>query len=88
MKIKKEGGNQRWFNFKYECLATFGFVCVLMGHADKECVVVYENPDKMLDHVYRIWLRAPLKNAQNQDVGEKWLINKVDGGHTQSSTCE
>lgn len=53
-----------------------------MGHADKECVVVYENPDKMLDHVYRIWLRAPLKNAQNQDVGEKWLINKVDGGHT------
>lgn len=46
MKVKREGGEWTWINFKYERLSTFCFVCGLLGHSDRDCGIVYANPDK------------------------------------------
>lgn len=84
MKIKREGGDWGWINFKYERLATFCFVCGLLGHSDRECGVVYANPDKVIDRAYGTWLRAPLRNARNQNIGARWLRNGGEGGQAWS----
>lgn len=82
MKIKREGGNWTWINFKYERLSTFCFVCGLMGHSDRDCSIVYANPDKVIERAYGTWLRAPLKMGKNQNIGARWLRNGADGGAT------
>lgn len=55
----REGGAWSWLNFKYERLRNFCFVCGILGHTEKDCSVVYSNPNKEVEHAYRIWLRAP-----------------------------
>ncbi|XP_074336841.1 uncharacterized protein LOC141674013 [Apium graveolens] len=74
MKIKKEGGSWSWINFKYERLSTFCFVCGILGHTERECSVVYANPDKEVEWAYGVWLRAPNRNAK-QNTGARWLRN-------------
>lgn len=80
MKLKREGGSWNWINFKYERLSMFYFVCGLLGHSDRDCEVVYANPGKAIDQAYGVWLRAPNKNVNNQNMGAKWLRNSQDGG--------
>lgn len=58
MKIKREGKNWSWVNFKYERMGSFCFVCGIMGHTDTECIIVYANPDMEIERVYGTWLRA------------------------------
>lgn len=72
MKIKRGGGNWSWINFKYERLSTFCFVCGILGHAEKDCAVVYANPDKEIEKAYGPWLRAQTKNAQ-MNTWARWL---------------
>ncbi|XP_074342383.1 uncharacterized protein LOC141679921 [Apium graveolens] len=71
MKIKRTGGDWSWVNFKYERLSTFCFVCGLLGHSERDCGIVYANPDKEIDRAYGTWLRAPNKNVRNQNIGAK-----------------
>ncbi|XP_074363518.1 uncharacterized protein LOC141704100 [Apium graveolens] len=80
MKLKREGDTWSWINFKYERLSTFCFVCGLLGHSERDCDIVYANPEKVIDRAYGVWLRAPNKNAKNQNTGSKWLRNGPDGG--------
>lgn len=80
MKIKREGGVWNWVNFKYERLSLFCFVCGRMGHSDRDCEVVYVNPNKEIDRAYGVWLRAPGKNVKNQVQASRWLRNGRDGG--------
>lgn len=82
MKLKYEGGNWNWINFKYERLSKFCFVYGLLGYSDRDYEVVYVNPDKTIDKAYRVWLRAPSKDVKNQIIGSKWLRN----GHYGSQT--
>lgn len=77
MKIKREGNAWGWINFKYERLSTFCFVCGLLGHSDRECPIVYANPEKVIERSYGAWLRAPMRNTRNQNVGARWLRNGV-----------
>ncbi|XP_074356269.1 uncharacterized protein LOC141695969 [Apium graveolens] len=65
MKIKREGGAWGWVNFKYERLSTLCFVCGTLGHSERDCEVVYANPDKTVERAYGTWLRAPFRNAKN-----------------------
>lgn len=81
MKIKKEGGGWSWINFKYERLGTFCFVCGVLGHSERDCGIVYRNPDKVIEKTYGVWLRAPSKNAAKLNTGEKWLRNMNDGNN-------
>lgn len=71
MKIKREGGEWSWENFKYERLGTFCFVCGLLGHIDRDCSLVYANHDKEIARAYGVWLRAPTRNLNNQNIGAK-----------------
>lgn len=81
MKIKRENGTFSWINFKYERLSTFCFVCGLIGHSDRDCAIVYDNPAKVIERAYGVWLRAPSKNAQSQKLGSKWLRNGPNSGY-------
>lgn len=67
MKIKREGDDWSWINFKYERLSTFCFVCGILGHSERECNIMYANPDKVMDRAYGPWLRASTKNAGMND---------------------
>lgn len=79
MKIKREGGNSSWVNFKYERIGNFCFVCGIIRHTERECNIVYENPDKEVERVYGVWLRAPGRGGK-QNVGARWLRNIEQGG--------
>lgn len=74
MKIKREGGDWSWINFKYDRLSTFCFVCGKIGHSERDCNVVYANPGKELARSYGTWLRAPNKNTKT-DMASRWLRN-------------
>lgn len=80
MKIKREGGEWSWINFKYERLSTFCFVCGLLGHSERDCSVVYADPDKEIVRAYGTWLRAPVRGINPQNSGAKWLRNSIEGG--------
>lgn len=80
MKIKRKGDVWSWINFKYERLSTFCFVCGKLEHAERDCNVVYDNPEKTIVRAYGPWLRAPTKSA-SLNVGSKWLRNVTDGGN-------
>lgn len=79
MKVKRAGGEWSWANFKYERLSSFCFVCGLLGHQERDCAIVYANPDKEITRAYGTWLRAPGKNDKRMDVGAKWLRSDGDG---------
>lgn len=79
MKIKREGGAWSWINFKYERLGNFCFVCGIVGHTERDCNIVYENPDKEIERAYGVWLRAPGRNNKI-NVGARWLRNSEGGG--------
>lgn len=74
MRIKREGGNWSWIHFKYERLSSFCFVCGIIGHSERDCDVVYDNPGKEIERAYGPWLRAPGKNSKTP-AGSRWLRN-------------
>lgn len=79
MKIKWEGADWSWVNFKYERLSTFCFVCGTLGHSERDCNLVYANLEKDIVRAYGAWLRAPTKNTQSQNLGTKWLRKSGEG---------
>lgn len=75
LKIKREGDNWSWMNFKYERLGTFCFVCGILGHSERDCSIVYANPDKIVERAYGVWLRASTKYVAKLNTGARWLRN-------------
>lgn len=86
MRIKWEGGQWSWVNFKYERLGTFCFVCGKIGHSDRDCSVVYANMGREVERAYGTWLRAPNKNSK-PEIGSRWLRN-VEGSNNREETGE
>lgn len=83
LRLKREGDNWHWINFKYESLGTFCFVYVLSGHSERDFNIVYANPDKMVEKAFGAWLRAPSRNMKNSSRS-RWLRNAGDGGSSWS----
>lgn len=83
MKIKREGGEWSWINFKYERLGTFCFVCGTLGHMERDCNIVYANPGREIERAYGTWLRAPNRNSKI-NTGARWLRNGGGGGSVYS----
>lgn len=55
MKKKRERGEWSWVKyFKYEWLSMFCFVCGLMEHSERDCNLVYANPDKEITRAYGV----------------------------------
>lgn len=77
VKIKRECDSWSWLNFKYERLGSFFFGGTI-GHAERECNVVYVNPEKLVEKAYGVWLRAPARNTRN-NTGARWLKNTSEG---------
>lgn len=84
MKIKRDGGEWSWLNFKYERLGNFCFVCGILGHTDRECSTVYANPDKEIERAYGVWLRAQNRSMKH-NAGARWLRN-TEGGSKGEET--
>lgn len=71
MKVKREGGEWTWVNFKYERLSTFCFVCGLLGHSHRECGIVYAHQNKDIERSCGTWLRPPGRGGKNQNIGAR-----------------
>lgn len=52
----------------------------MMWHSERDCAIVYANPDKEFDRAYGVWQRAPSRNASNKNTRARWLHNGLDGG--------
>lgn len=84
LRIKREGDSWSWLNFKYERLGTFCFVCGILGHSERDCNVVYANPDKQVEKAYGAWLRAPSRNVKNNS-GARWLRGGNEGSGSRTT---
>lgn len=65
MRIKKSGGEWQWLSFKYERLPTFCFYCGLIGHSDKFCEKLFDNPQHKEVRMYDSSLRASLRKQSS-----------------------
>ncbi|KAK6141825.1 hypothetical protein DH2020_024431 [Rehmannia glutinosa] len=72
MKLRTVGGEWVWIHFKYERLPMFCFYCGFIGHSDKFCAKLFNNPIVSEERAYGSWLRAPSRKQQNQ-TGGQWL---------------
>lgn len=71
MKIKLEGAEWGWIEFKYERLPTFCFMCGKVGHSEKFCEFFFQNFSLLESKRFGAWLRTPLR--RNQNAGNRWL---------------
>lgn len=79
MKIKKAGGDWLWINFKYERLPSFCFYCGLIGHSDKFCEALFDNPQHGEERKFSSTLRAPIRRQSNSN-GNQWFRD-ANGGY-------
>jgi len=72
MKLKKEGGEWFWIDFKYERLNIFCFICELLGHTKKQCPKQYDYLLGEIVKAYGHWMKA--SNRRNtMNSGERGL---------------
>lgn len=60
-----------WINFKYERLPSFCFYCGIIGHSDKFCESLSNNPQASEERKYESSLRAPVRK-QGVSKGNQW----------------
>lgn len=82
MKLKMQGNEWFWINFKYENVPSFCFICGIIGHTEKFCGLLFEKDENEIAKPYGAWMRAPLRK-QIKPVGAKWLWHGGAGGSSQ-----
>lgn len=82
MKMKKEGGDWFWAEFKYERLPNFCFLCGVIGHTERFCHLMFEGANEETERPYGAWLRATGRRPPANN-GVQWL---VPDGPQQSGT--
>lgn len=84
MRIKKKGGDWLWIHFKYERLPSFCFFCGIIGHSDKFCELLFDNPEKGEERKFDINLRAPTRRQQTSSSSQ-WMRGE-DGNMLNMAT--
>lgn len=87
MKLKMNGNEWFWANFKYENVPTFCFICGIMGHSERFCNKLFEVTEGEIIKPYGPWMRAPFK-SQVKPIGAKWLRTEFVSGGVSSEMEE
>lgn len=72
MRVKKTGGDWLWIKFKYEKLPSFCFYCGRIGHTDKFCEALFDNPEDKEVRKYDSSLRAQVQRQVGASTNQ-WL---------------
>ncbi|XP_062102829.1 uncharacterized protein LOC133812993 [Humulus lupulus] len=72
-KLKKKAGVECWANFKYEFVPTFCFICGIIGHSERYCPKIFEQPADTIVKHYGLFMKAALKRIKYA-AGAKWLV--------------
>ncbi|XP_062080236.1 uncharacterized protein At4g02000-like [Humulus lupulus] len=59
MKILYSKTDFFWFDFKYERLPSFCFICGILGHSEKFCHRLFDSPEEEIAKPYGLFMRAP-----------------------------
>lgn len=72
MKLRRSSTEWCWVKFKYEPVPTFCFICGLVGHSDKFCSKLFDNPSEEIEKPCGSWMRADPKR-RSYTMGNKCL---------------
>lgn len=90
MKICRNKEEWFWANFKYERLPTFCFICGILGHSEKYCERLFDEPLETIAKPYGLFMRASERRPLKQ-IGAKWLKNGMtqnfSGNSYGGGTC-
>lgn len=84
MKMKMNGEEWFWVNFRYENVPMFCFICGIVGHSEKYCSKLFEHEAEEIPKPYGAWLRAPFR-GQVKPIGAKWLRTEMFTGNDSQS---
>ncbi|MCH93853.1 DUF4283 domain protein, partial [Trifolium medium] len=70
-KIKKQGGDSKMVQFKYERLGTFCYVCGILGHSDLKCPKLFDMADSEIKREWSPELRTDMGRKQGGE--SRWL---------------
>lgn len=76
MRIKKPGGEWLRIQFKYERLLSFCFYCGRIGHTEKFCEDLFDNPQENETKRYDSSLRAPVRK-QGISTENQWIRGQM-----------
>uniref|UniRef100_A0A803NUS5 Reverse transcriptase domain-containing protein n=1 Tax=Cannabis sativa TaxID=3483 RepID=A0A803NUS5_CANSA len=75
MKLTRDNGSWFWAHFKYERVPTFCFICGLIGHSERFCRHLFQQPIEQIVKPYGEFMRAvPQKSYKN--IRARWLRNR------------
>lgn len=73
IKLIKNGSNWFWVNFKYERVPIFCFICGIVGHSEKYCEKLFDEPER-IEKPYGLFMCAQ-ERRQFKQIGARWLRN-------------
>lgn len=77
MKINRSKEEGFWANFKYERMPMFCFICGVIGHSEKFCHKLFDEPLDSIIKPYGLFMRAP-DRRNNKQIGARWLRDQMD----------
>lgn len=68
------GEERRWTEFRYECCHDFCYLCIIIGHSDKNCLTINKSVKEKERNQFGMWMRANILKSSGNSV------EKVGGG--------
>lgn len=90
MKISRSKEQWYWANFKYERVPTFCFICGVIGHSEKFCHKLFDEPLETIAKPYGLFMKAP-ERRNNRQIGARWLRDNMAqplAGYSGEHTAE
>ncbi|KAM6561714.1 hypothetical protein CsatA_030953 [Cannabis sativa] len=76
MRIYKNKTEWFWADFKYERVPTFCFICGTIGHSEKFCHRLFDEPIETIAKPYGMFMKAP-DRRQGKQIGARWLRDNM-----------